>query len=1097
MSRLVILKLRLANKWYSPGPLKRANDSLVHSVGDDPITGESFRTRIDVDGEARFTCDPKIVEDFDFMRIVKKYKIRIMDPYNLSYCPIVFKGDVNPPCSGDNCLCVAVVPFVSQQTFAAYTKEKQRQRFGRLMRSDLICDFKHGQYTCAQRVSIHDPDQSRCLNHICRKKIQRAKEDCLSHRRLKIKMDFEHSGLVLEAQALPVDITDYRLSPVGETDGSKEIANRVRELLMKINQDLITLADSSNQLQIAMDDYELHESLRVLDGVFWNEVEIDLVPQAEATSVTGQEMGNPISTATQNVEFLDENPGDLVGFAASRDPVALNDQSTGMDLGTFLKRPVLIKTITYADSDSPPAQTTFQPWFLFMNNTAIQRKLNNFAYIRGDLHIKAVVNATPFTMGAYLLDYQPLTDLTPSTISGASFATFIQRTQRPHMILYMSESEGGEMVCPFVYTQDWLRLKDSNEIKQMGLVTGSEMVLMTSANGQSGISATISIFAWMENVELSGTTMELAAQAEAIEYNPSRPLSSTASAVAAAASHLKRIPIIGRFATATEMGARLLAQGFAAFGFTNVPIISSIVPYRPSAAPPMATAEIGFPYERLTVDPKNELSIDPSTVGCRSEDPLAIGNIVGREAYLTIVQWTDAMAADTMIFQSAVTPALWDYAAITGGTQIYPTPMAWVSDLFQWWRGDIIFRFRAVATPFHKGRLRITFDPQGDLSSVADNTTVSYTEFMDLGSSRECTMRVPFRQARHWLSCSTMTNTKYWQTSGFSALHTEGITNGSISVRVLTKLQAPVTPATLGIQVFVKAAGNFQFAGPNEEYTPSVLLSTFAPQATAVVLGNRVSSPAREEYLEYMGEAITSLRQLLRRMTRSFIENAVQTTSSGLLAVAFHTQSRFPTMFGYDPNGFDQAVSITGGAPAAFNFVPRHPMAWVMAGFVGVRGSTHWNYIVDGTAPCARVAAYRDIAAPNAASWSGTTFLAPTTRQGYARLLLQNDFAGSAGQATNSQPTQQSLSVSYPFYSQFKFQSASPLYNAGANTSTPVTANDNNRQRVSVVVTTPTAKQTWASSMMYSWAGIGTDFDLIWFLNAPTIYKYSSLPAAT
>jgi len=449
------------------------------------------------------------------------------------------------------------------------------------------------------------------------------------------------------------------------------------------------------------------------------------------------------------------------------------------------------------------------------------------------------------------------------------------------------------------------------------------------------------------------------------------------------------------------------------------------------------------------------------------------------------------------LFSSEAGPALWDYTTLAGGAGvgISPTPMAWISDLFQYWRGDIIFRFRAVKTPFHKGRLRVTYDPQADLSSLSDATTVAYTQFWDLATGPELEIRVPYRQALHWLSTQKMSGGYNWSNNAVNNYHIEGSTNGSISVRVLTQLQAAVTPASLPVQVFVRAAQNFEFAGPQEEFIPTDLLSTFAPQSTAVTMGNTVSGPAPNQYLEYMGEAITSLRQLLRRMVRSYTETTTLTTASGVFAIATHTQSRFPVAAGYDPNGFDTAVSIAGGANAPFNFVPRHPLTWVMAGYVGVRGSMNWNFLYDGTAPGGRISANRNPQTSSANQWGNTVYIASGgNRNAMSRAWAIDDLCGSAGSAVTSQHTQNSLSVKFPMYSQYKFQSASPLYSSGM--ANPPVDNDGAKQLVSTVVTTPVAKQTWAASILYSWAGIGTDFDLLWFLNAPAVYKYSSYPAS-
>jgi hypothetical protein len=62
------------------------------------------------------------------------------------------------------------------------------------------------------------------------------------------------------------------------------------------------------------------------------------------------------------------------------------------------------------------------------------------------------------------------------------------------------------------------------------------------------------------------------------------------------------------------------------------------------------------------------------------------------------------------------------------------TPMSYAAFPFKWWRGDIIFRFKFICTRFHKGRVRITFDPINDISvSTPDYTTV-FNEVVDIGA---------------------------------------------------------------------------------------------------------------------------------------------------------------------------------------------------------------------------------------------------------------------------------------------------------------------------------------------------------------------------
>lgn len=833
-----------------------------------------------------------------------------------------------------------------------------------------------------------------------------------------------------------------------------------------------------------------------------DEIREVLAPQS-SSQVDGTPTGGSDSTHVENVDFISETAGDFAGSTADiQNPNAMASASSGMDLGQFHMRPVRILEVTVTDSDTVPSRVSVSPWSAVMQHPAIQRKLDNFAFIRGNLCIEAVVNATQFSMGAFLIDYQPLTTTTPTTIfddTGANaLFSLTSRTQRDNIICYYSGSRGGTMKLPFFYPKDWLRLGETAEITQMGLLTGSQMVALSSANGQAGIKASINIFAWLEDVELSGSTLNLAAQASSrSEYDPSRPLSTTASAVAAAASHLKRLPVIGRFATATEMGAKLLAAGFAAFGFTNVPVIGSISALKPTGAPPLASTEIGFPSESLTLDPKCELSIDPAIAGLQPNDALAIQHVVTREAYLTSTVWSDSMAEDTLIFYAGICPAYWNWVAHTGYNAFWPVPMAWASDLFQFWRGDIILRLVAVCTPFHKGRLRVTYDPQGDLRSTADLTTECYTQILDLSETQEVEIRVPYRQALHWLKNPPIQNTNFWSTSSSPGnnLHFEGYTNGSISVRVLTQLQGPVTPASFNIQVFVRAAENFEFAGMNEEYLTGTPNTVFTPQATpqkeTSLMGNTTSGPPPNQYLEYIGEAVTSLRQVLRRSTISYVENTLSLSTTNLITgVLTRRQTRFPLAYGFDPNGASVANEIVGGSTAPFNFVGRHPMAWIMPAYVGVRGSTSWNYIVDGATSLHAVTTFRDPFTATSAAWN--TFAAFTTtgihsRDQYARALALAEGTGSGGQAVTSQPTQNSLSVRYPFVSQYKFQGTAPSTYFQADTNA-----DNRSHNVTVQVNAPVGA---FPLFMRAYAAAGTDFDLLKFLNAPTIYQ-SAIPTA-
>ncbi len=395
------------------------------------------------------------------------------------------------------------------------------------------------------------------------------------------------------------------------------------------------------------------------------------------------------------------------------DNVTLRDDTpVNASLGEFLSRPVRIASFTWNESDAVGTTNTFSPWHLFFNDARNKYKLNNFSFIQCDLKIKVLINASPFYFGAMIASYQPLPNIANgynSITNDSGTRYFIPYSQRPHLWIYPQSNAGGEMTLPFFLNKNWLRIQHYQDFLDMGTLKFINYTALASANGVTGQGVTVQVYAWAENVRLAGPSagLSLAVQTrDELDYKPSK----IASAVAAAAGNLKRVPIISGFATATEVGAKFVAGGARALGFTNHPVVDDVPPYKPTAMAPMSTSEISYPVEKLTLDHKNELSIDPGIVGLSGVDELSIGHLAQRESYLCTSTFSTTNAVDDILFTSTVSPLLHDVESSGAQPKVFMTPLAWLYNMFGNWRGDIIFRFRFVASPFHKGRVRISYD---------------------------------------------------------------------------------------------------------------------------------------------------------------------------------------------------------------------------------------------------------------------------------------------------------------------------------------------------------------------------------------------------
>ena len=173
-----------------------------------------------------------------------------------------------------------------------------------------------------------------------------------------------------------------------------------------------------------------------------------------------QETGDSL---TAEVLTFDSAKSTSLSYAAIYDEVASSIYTEDYSLGEFLSRPTKIAHYTLTPG-APFAGSTIYPWQLYMTNSRIAKKLDNYSYIQAKLHVKIIVNSTPFIYGSLAASYQPMFNFTPFNET-----TTIEKTQRPTIWLDLSSSLGGEMTLPFFYFKNWLPLKESDDIRDMGV----------------------------------------------------------------------------------------------------------------------------------------------------------------------------------------------------------------------------------------------------------------------------------------------------------------------------------------------------------------------------------------------------------------------------------------------------------------------------------------------------------------------------------------------------------------------------------------------------------------------------------------------------
>jgi len=825
-----------------------------------------------------------------------------------------------------------------------------------------------------------------------------------------------------------------------------------------------------------------------------------------------------------------------------------------MDVGElqkFLSRPVRILNASWAETAPVGQITSMYPWYEYLNTPFIKKKLDNYAWFRAKLHLKVVVNASPFYYGLAMLNYQPLPNNNGAFAGAAAdsdySAGYVQRSQRPHVMILPQDSMGGELEVPFIWPKQYVDLQSATEVQNLGYIELEILKVLQSANGVTGQAVTIQVFAWLSDVQLSGPSLGTALQSKDEYEESTGPVSKVATSVASFANNFAGIPVLGKFAKATSIGASAVGGIARLFGFTNPNVIECAAPRRLVNMPTFASAQVGFPNDKLTFDPKAELTIDGAAVGLDVPDELSISHLAQRQSLMTNLTWYTTDTVDTQLFTYGVNPYVPKIDGGTNQSKARHPPLSFLSAFFGAWRGDIILRFDVIASQYHRGRLLIVYDPSGtaanNVCTVTQPLGTITSHVLDIGVSRSVEIRIPYTQPWPWLKTTPDWVNSSWVNRGSddasNFFSNKDFYNGNLTVRVLNVLTAPVSSSNVEIFISIKGAENLEFANPRE---PFKRISAFTVQSKEesfskydvwrtpcerTTMGTP-SNPDEHRFDMNYGEPVRSLRTLLQRYTLNEAWMPAADTSTAL-RLDRHVMTRFPLGWGYDPKGAGACLdAATGLIPKNFNLTRSHAFNYIAPAFAAVRGGFNWNIVYvndsassqgDHTLSLQRVpyeltaarygstgCSVTPLSAATGSFGSQTTYWFAPCR-GYETFSRagtttgpQNDWCSwvnrthtLSGAAESVLKQTGSIAATLPHYNDALFQFTKPNY-----ITDPISADRGAESLFHVDLWSwPSQGQTTRCVRMEKWCGAASDLSLLYFINTPLWYMYYSDPSTT
>lgn len=606
---------------------------------------------------------------------------------------------------------------------------------------------------------------------------------------------------------------------------------------------------------------------------------------------------------TEYTEGVEAPPPRDMPQISSVDPVE------GDSLGEWFKRPRSLMDITWSVG-SELMDVVLDPWELFFSNPQVKSKAKNFRFFRGDLHVKVTITGQPFYHGLVVVSYKPLSiagsmanlvgsvscpevdDFSGGNISFDSYGTSSDQPtkdavlglflQRPHMFLDPSCDEGGEMVLPYVNYCEKSILYDpsvSYSLREpLGKLSFTSVTPLRSSN-LSVAPAVITVYAWMDSVELTVPTIEAAS-------GTIEPCVAIIPAIMAARSTKVVSRVFSAIATGTKIVhsvATTIGDIAKALGFTKVPIYTSFALTDGRTGFGMANTTIAPLTEVLALNPESRVSLDPTTVGLPPDDAMTYEHILSHDNFLGTFRVTSAMTIDTPLLRATVTPDFYTIVErVKNSTSVYSafnTPGSLLAGSHAYWRGPITYNFKVICNKYHKCRMVVSFDPSVTAPTVLPRDKIGTVKTMviDVCGPSDFKFEVPYTSRTTWCS-----NLEYYCFSapGPSRPFDPNLTGNSINfglnsdsnynlgilqVHLLSPLMSQAASDTITIMVSADFS-QVEFAVPHEPrdsiYNPGTSIETscyaFLNDVTQACSG-------LVDYESNIGDPVKSVRNISQR----------------------------------------------------------------------------------------------------------------------------------------------------------------------------------------------------------------------------------------
>jgi hypothetical protein len=489
--------------------------------------------------------------------------------------------------------------------------------------------------------------------------------------------------------------------------------------------------------------------------------------------------------------------------------------------------------------------------------------------------LRLELNGTPFHSGRLRLCYYPAADISRNKFRQHLF-DFVSISQLPGVDIEANES-AVELRIPYNSIAHFIEMTGLPVRSHGRIVLAVASPLSVGPDGTQAVGGRL--WMWHEDVELFSqssqpiVTQGFETQGPETLSAPKgrkarvastdvevRPISSFFSKASAAFNVLTAIPSVAPFAGATSWALNAAAGIASALGFSKPSAPGNIQRMYSNLHGTTANCDgVDAVHSlALTSEAKLRFSDTHSPAGM---DEMSLAYLKRQFGYLGTFNYTRTSDLTTSIYTLPLTPV--NFRVTLGPTQIFQTPISWLSSMFALYRGSIEVMVKLAKTSFHRGKLQISVVPGNAPASLSTlDSAYLHRQIIDLAEGTEFCLSFPFMIPLNYLPVTLPAATMY--------------------VHAITPLEGPETVGTTVVcSVYVRGGEDFELQQPIEPPTEIFFTEGFEFETQGQddlvnvgtiacdTIGDAPSPNLTTMYAESSGsEMPLSVLQLLKRYTQ-------------------------------------------------------------------------------------------------------------------------------------------------------------------------------------------------------------------------------------